>query len=81
MESVQQMVLIFHLETRSHYFPLILTTRAEISRLSLGGHGREPPLPLPSIRNPGIVATDITDKFAEAVKSTCLHSRKNIVLV
>ncbi|KHO01969.1 Mak10 subunit, NatC N(alpha)-terminal acetyltransferase [Metarhizium album ARSEF 1941] len=39
----------------------------EISRLSLGGHGPEPPLPPPTLRSAGIIATDITDKFTAAV--------------
>ncbi|KAG8419053.1 N-alpha-acetyltransferase, non-catalitic subunit [Metarhizium acridum] len=41
----------------------------EISRLSLGGHSPEPPLPPPNLRTAGIIVTDIWDKFAAAVRT------------
>ncbi|KAK9441947.1 Mak10 subunit, NatC N(alpha)-terminal acetyltransferase [Metarhizium brunneum] len=41
----------------------------ELSQLSLGGHGPEPPMPPPNLRTAGIIATDISDNFAAAVRT------------
>jgi hypothetical protein len=79
MESAQQMV--YHsvwcdtFLLRSSW----LTARAEISRLSLGGQGPESGLPPPIISSPGIVAIDITQRFAEAAKSMCLTLSSSLV--
>ncbi|KAF5137453.1 N-alpha-acetyltransferase 35, NatC auxiliary subunit [Metarhizium anisopliae] len=34
-----------------------------------GGHGPEPPMPPPNLRTAGIIATDISDNFAAAVRT------------